>query len=115
MNKKKKSVGYFPIRETNGYARMKNISPSCLPDFHGLISKDPDTFLFEFVISCRTYNYTSDDKKLKLFPSALKDATMCWFMGLLGGNFTTWSQMKQSFNKKYKDHCRSKYTKDEIL
>ena len=53
--------GAFPIRDTNGDARMKNISPSSLPHFHGLTFKDPDTFLFEFVVICRTYDYTSDD------------------------------------------------------
>jgi len=36
-------------------------------------------------------------------------------MGLLGDNFTTWAQMKQSFNKKYKYYCRSKDAKEEIL
>jgi len=35
----------FPIRETNGDAKMKNISPSSLPHFHGLTIEDPDTFL----------------------------------------------------------------------
>ncbi|MCY6488460.1 hypothetical protein, partial [Actinobacillus pleuropneumoniae] len=31
-----KTEGDFPIRETNGDARMKNINPSALPHFHGL-------------------------------------------------------------------------------
>ena len=53
--------GAFPFRETNGDARMKNISPSALPHFHGLTSEDPDTLLFEFFVICRTYDYTSDD------------------------------------------------------
>ena len=69
--------GVFPIRENNGDVRMKNISPSSLPHFHGLTSEDPDTFLFEFVIIFKTYDYTSDDQKLKWFPSTLKDATLC--------------------------------------
>lgn len=42
--------GVFPIRETNADTKMKNISPSVLPHFHGLTSEDPDTFLFEFVV-----------------------------------------------------------------
>jgi len=66
----------FPIRETNGDTKMKNISPFALPHFHGLTSKDPDTFLFEFDVICRTYDYTTDEQKLKLFPSTLKDATL---------------------------------------
>jgi len=44
--------GTFPIRETNGDTKMKNISPSALPHFHGLTTKDIDTFLFAFVVIC---------------------------------------------------------------
>ncbi|MCY6524861.1 hypothetical protein, partial [Actinobacillus pleuropneumoniae] len=44
--------GAFPIRETNGDMKMKNISPSALPHFHGLTTEDPDTFLFEFFVLC---------------------------------------------------------------
>ena len=68
--------GAFPIRETNGDMKMKNISPSALPHFHGLTIEDPDTFLFEFVVLCRTYDYAEDEQKLKLFPSTLKDAAL---------------------------------------
>ena len=93
--------GTLPIRETNGDTKMKNISPSALPHFHGLTTKDPDTFLFEFVVICRTYDYAEDEKKLKLFPSTLMDATLHWFMGLLGNSITTWAQMQQAFNNKY--------------
>ena len=75
--------GTFPIRETNEDMKMKNISPSALPHFHGLTTEDPDTFLFEFVVLFRTYDYTEDEQKLKLFPSTLKDATLRWFMGFL--------------------------------
>jgi len=42
--------GSFPIRETNGDTKMKNIRPSSLPHFHGLTTEDPATFLFGFVI-----------------------------------------------------------------
>jgi len=66
----------FPIRETNGEARMKNISPTTLPHFHGLTYEDIHTFMFEFFVVCRTYDYTSDDQDLKLFPSTLKDAAL---------------------------------------
>ena len=83
--------GAFPIKETNGDTKMKNISPSALPHFHGLTTEDPETFLFEFVFICRTYDYTDDEQKLKLFPSTLKDAALCWFMGLPGDNITTWA------------------------
>ena len=73
----------FPIRETNGDTKMKNISPSALPHFHGLTTKDRDTFLLEFFVIYRTYDYAEDEQKLKLFPSTLKDAALCWFMGYL--------------------------------
>ena len=66
----------FPIREADGETKMKNISPSALPHFHGLTSEDPDTFMFEFFLVCRTYDYTSDDQKLKLFSSILKNVAL---------------------------------------
>eukprot|EP00253_Pinus_taeda_P015639 PITA_15639 len=95
--------------------KMKNISPSVLPHIHGLTTEDPDTFLFEFVVLCRTYDYVEDEQKLKLFPSTLKDATLRWFMGLPRNSITTWAQMQQAFNTKYIDYCRSKETKGEIF
>lgn len=49
--------GTSPIRETNADTKMKNISPSPLPHFHGLTTEYPETFLLEFVIICRTYDY----------------------------------------------------------
>jgi len=42
--------GTFPIRETNADTKMKNISPSALPHFHGLTTEDSNTFLFKFVV-----------------------------------------------------------------
>eukprot|EP00253_Pinus_taeda_P025274 PITA_25274 len=107
--------GTFPIRETNGDTKMKNISPSALPHFHGLTTEDPDTLLFEFDVICRTYDYVEDEQKFKLFPSTLKDVAWHWFMGLPGNSITTWAQMQQAFNKKYRDYCRSKDTKEEIF
>ena len=91
---------------------MKNIIPTALLHFHGLTSKDPDTFMFEFFVACRTYDCVSNEKKLKLFPSTLKDATLCWFIGMPGSSITTWAQMQQAFNNKYEDCCRSKETKE---
>ena len=68
--------GTFPIRETNGDTKMKNISPLALPQFHCLTTEDLDTFLFMFSIIFRTYDYAEDEKKLKLFPSTLKDVAL---------------------------------------
>ena len=65
--------------ETNG--TMKNISPFVLPNFYGLRSEDPETFLFEYEVLCRTYDYLEDSQKLKLFPSTLKEVALKWFMG----------------------------------
>ena len=48
----------FPIGELpRGATPMKNIPLSALPNFHGLSSEDPDEFLFEFDILCRSYDY----------------------------------------------------------
>jgi hypothetical protein len=105
----------FPIQESDGEAKMKNINPSALPHFHGLVSEDPDTFLFEFVVICRTYDYTTDEQKLKLFPSTLKDSTLRWFMSLEGNSITTWDQMKNTFSERYKDYCRERDTRDDIF
>lgn len=44
--------GALPIREANGDTKMKNICLSSLPHFHGLTTKDPDTFLCDFVVIC---------------------------------------------------------------
>ena len=107
--------GTFPIRKINGDMKMKNISPSALPHFHRLTTEDPDTFLFEFVVLCQTYDYIEDEQKLKLFPSTPKDVALCWFMGLPRNSITTWAQMQQDFNNKSQDYCRSKETKGEIF
>jgi hypothetical protein len=49
-------------------APMKAIPLQNLPTFHGLISEDPDAFLFEFDVLCRGYDYTSEPQKLKSPP-----------------------------------------------
>ena len=106
--------GTFPIWKTNGDTKMKNISPSALPHFHGLTIEDPNTFLFEFVVICQTYDYAEDEQKLKLFPSTLKDAALCWFMGLLGNNITTWAQMQQALTTSIKTIVGQKILKKKI-
>ena len=49
----------FPILDTSiilgEEVKMNNIPPSVLPNFYGMTSEDPDSFLFEFDILCRTY------------------------------------------------------------
>ena len=68
---------------------MKNISPSVLPRFHGKATEDPNEFLFEFDILYRSYDYTSNKQKLKIFPATLKDNALHWFMSLGGETITT--------------------------
>ncbi len=36
----------FPIVDEETHTTMKNISPSILPNFYGLQTEDPETFLF---------------------------------------------------------------------
>ena len=56
----------FPISDIRGESPMKNIPLSALPSFQGMTIEDPDTFLFEFNVLCRSYDYTSDAQKMKL-------------------------------------------------
>jgi hypothetical protein len=72
----------FPIKETDEETKMKNIPHSTLPNFHGLSKEDLDTFLFEFDVLCRSYDYVTDAQKLNLFPATLKSIALRWFMGL---------------------------------
>ena len=74
----------------NTQVQMKNISPSALPHFYGKVHEDPDSFLFEFDILCRSYDYSTDAQKLRLFPATLKDSALRWFMGLRGNSITSW-------------------------
>jgi hypothetical protein len=68
---------------------MKKIPLSAFPNFHGLSTKYPDEFLFEFDILCRSYDYTTTMQKLKLFPATLKGNALRWFMSLGGENIST--------------------------
>ena len=60
---------------------MKNIPPSILPNFYGTSTEDLDSFIFEFDVLYRTYGYTDDTQKFRLFPATLNGATLKWFMG----------------------------------
>ena len=94
----------FPILDTSIIlgedVKMKNIPPSVLPNFYGLTSEDLDSFLFEFDILCRTYGYTDDTHKLRLFPATLKAASLKWFMGLGEHSITSWDEMRKIFLQK---------------
>ena len=94
---------------------MKIISPLVLPHFHGNSTEDLDEFLFDFDILCRIYDYTSSEKKLKLFPSTLKDNALHWFMSLVGETVATWDNMKQVFLAKYQEYCITKDKREELF
>ena len=84
----------FPIQQLEGIAPMKNISSLVLPRFYGKSTEHPDEFLFEFDILCRSYDYTTNAQKLKLFLATLKDNGLHWFMSLGGRTVTNWDRMK---------------------
>jgi len=75
---------------------MKNIPPFALPNFHGMVSEDPETFIFEFDVLCHSYDYSSDAQKLKLFPDTLKDYALRWLMGLGTNIISNWDGMKKN-------------------
>ena len=85
------------------------------PHFHGKSTEDPDEFLFEFDILCKSYDYTSSEKKPKLFPSTLKDNFLRWFMCLGSETVRTWHQMKQVFLRKYQEYYRTKDKREELF
>ena len=94
---------------------MKNIPASSLPTFYGKSTEDPDTFLFEFDILCRSYNYLHDAQKLKLFPATLKDSALRWFMGLGESTIRSWDEMRSAFLRKYHDYCGPKDSQNDIF
>jgi hypothetical protein len=100
---------------TRGMDPMKNIPLSALPNFHVLSTEDPNEFLFEFDILCRSYDYTTTAQKLKLFPATLKHNVLRWLMSLGGENISTWVQMRQLFLNKYQDYCRTREQREELF
>ena len=106
----------FPIVDEDSRATMKNISPSVLPNFHGLRNEDPETFLFEFEVICQTYDYLEDTQKLKLFPLTLKGGYFEMVHGITStSSIRTWNDMKQTFLDRYLDYCMPTNHKDEVF
>jgi hypothetical protein len=95
----------------------RSISPvnTSLPRFRGMLIEDPDLFLFEFDILCRSYNYTNNAQKLKLFPATLKDLALRWFMSLGEHTIFSWDGMKETFLQKYQDYCRPRDARNDIF
>lgn len=95
---------------------LKNIPPSTLPFFYGLMTKDLDAFLFEFDVLCRSYDYNFDAHRLKHFPTTLKDVGLRWFMGLCRDVVPDWDTMKTLFLEKHQDYSRGPdKRKDDIF
>ena len=94
----------FPIQDTDISVHMKNIPPYFLPNFHGMRSEDPETFLFEFEILYRYYGYLLNNQKLRLFPATLKDIALKRLMILGTNKIRSWNDMQKIFIEKYKDH-----------
>jgi len=105
----------FSILDPTTIVHMKNIPPSTLPNFHGKITKDHETFLFKYGVLCHSYDYSNDAQKLKSFPTTLKDATLRWFMGLRGNTMKTWDGMCKKFLTKYQDYCTVRDLHEEMF
>jgi hypothetical protein len=105
----------FPILDIAKDIAMKNIPLSSLPHFRGMSTEDPDSFLFEFDILCRSYNYTDNAQKLKLFPATLKDSALRWFMSLGEHTILSWDGMKETFLQKYQDYYRPRDARNDIF
>lgn len=71
--------------------------------------------MFEFDVLCRSYDYTSNAQKLKLFPDTIKGETLRWFMRLGADMIQTWSDMKEEFLFKHQDYCQTRDLKEEIF
>lgn len=95
--------------------KMKNIPPSVLQNFYGMSCEDPNSFMFEFDILCRTYGYIDDTHKPRLFPATFKAATLKWFMGLGEHTIASWEDMRNFFLKKYQAYCKPRDSKEDIF
>ena len=73
-----------------------------------MVTEGPDSFLFEFYILCRSYNYFNDAHELKLFLSTLKYDALGWFMGLEDGSIKFWNDMKKTFLRSTKNTAKLK-------
>lgn len=102
----------FPFLDITRNITMKNTPLESLPLFHGMSSEYFDSFMFEFDILCRSYNYYGDAHKLKIFPATSKDSTLRWFMTLGEHTINSWDDMKFSFLNKYQDYFKRRDVND---
>lgn len=100
----------------NEETKMKSIPHSSLQmNFHGLSKEYPDTFLFEFDVLCRSYDYVSKSQKLFFFPATLKYVALRCFMGLGRENILTSDHMMKKFLEKYQDYYKDKERREEVF
>jgi hypothetical protein len=71
----------FPIRDIEEEAPMKTIPLSSLPNFHGISSEDPDTFIFKFDVLCRSYDYVSECSKTKIISYYTQECSLAMVHG----------------------------------
>jgi hypothetical protein len=77
-------------------------------------TEDPELFLFEFDILCRSYNYSDNAQQLNLFPITMKDLSLRWFMSLGENAILSWDQMKDTFLWKYQDYYKDNAKNDNF-
>jgi len=98
--KEETSTFGFLIRGSKEETKMNNIPHSALSNFHDLSKEDRDTFLFEFDVLYRRYDYVSSAQTLNIFHSTLKDVALHWFMGIGRDNIYTWDQITKKILEK---------------
>lgn len=108
-------MNFFIFYYEDATTIMKIISLFILPNLNGLRNEDPKTFIFEFEVLCRSYDYLLDPQKLKLFPPTLKYEALKWFMGLRRHTIRTLEEIKSVFLERYKDYCMPHNVKDEVF
>jgi len=52
---------------------------------------------------------------MKLFPATIKEEKLRLFMGLGSTTIRTWSDIKETFLSKYKDYCKTRDFREEII
>lgn len=114
QNQPNQATFEFPITNQHDNNHLKNIPTLVLSKFYGIIIEDSYTFLFKFDILYRSYDYTVDAHRLKLFPTTLKGA-LRWFISLGRDVTNNWEAMQTRFIEKYKEYCRSGNRGDDII
>ena len=87
-----------------------------LPNFHGLPSENPYTYLEELVGKCYLYHIpgvSNEILKMKVFPQTLKDRAKDWFRNL-GLKFESWDEIEDCFLKKFYSSGKTKIFRQAI-